>query len=451
MKEEDFLTYNNTKQHIYIFDEVENPKGIVQIIHGMQESMKTYFDFAKFLNQHGYAVVGLDLRAHGKTAGDLSQIGVCRETLFKNIVQDQIFLSKMIKSKSSLPLYVFGHSYGSFILQRYIQLYSGYEKVILCGSSYMKKPLIRFGKFMAGLFCAFGGAHKKAHLIENMSFNSYQKKFKTGSWITSDEEEAKKFYDDEIGELCDTINYMAGELGNAEKMKNDFISSVSHELRTPLTAIKGWAETMQMGGSCDAKTMEKGLKIIVNESERLSGIVEELLDFSRIQNNRMVLKMDKIDILAEIDEAIYMLRERALSENKHLIYEEPEILPAVLGDKNRLRQVFINIIDKARKYTPEGGIINIEVSQVEENIVIKISDNGCGIPARHLSKVKEKFYKANQTQRGSGIGLAVADEIVKLHSGTLDIASTEGVGTVVSISIPILKEESEEPKEIIVK
>lgn len=260
-----------------------------------------------------------------------------------------------------------------------------------------------------------------------------------------------KFYDDEIGELCDTINYMAGELGNAEKMKNDFISSVSHELRTPLTAIKGWAETMQMGGSCDAKTMEKGLKIIVNESERLSGIVEELLDFSRIQNNRMVLKMDKIDILAEIDEAIYMLRERALSENKHLIYEEAEILPAVLGDKNRLRQVFINIIDNALKYTPEGGIINIEVSQVEENIVIKISDNGCGIPARHLSKVKEKFYKANQTQRGSGIGLAVADEIVKLHSGTLDIASTEGVGTVVSISIPILKEESEEPKEIIVK
>lgn len=260
-----------------------------------------------------------------------------------------------------------------------------------------------------------------------------------------------KFYDDEIGDLCDTINYMAGELGASEKMKNDFISSISHELRTPLTAIKGWAETMQLGGSSDAKTMEKGLKIIVNESERLSGIVEELLDFSRIQNNRMVLMMDKIDILAELDEAIYMFRERALSENKHLIYEEPEILPPVLGDKNRLRQVFINIIDNALKYTPEGGIINIEVSQVDSNIIIKISDNGCGIPARHLSKVKEKFYKANQTKRGSGIGLAVADEIVSLHSGTLDIASTEGVGTTVSISIPVLTEEPEEPSEIIVK
>ena len=249
-----------------------------------------------------------------------------------------------------------------------------------------------------------------------------------------------KFYDDEIGELCDTINYMAGELGNAEKMKNDFISSVSHELRTPLTAIKGWAETMQMGGSCDAKTMEKGLKIIVNESERLSGIVEELLDFSRIQNNRMVLKMDKIDILAEIDEAIYMLRERALSENKHLIYEEPEILPAVLGDKNRLRQVFINIIDNALKYTHQRVALSIlRYHKLKKILLLKFLIMVVAYQQGTYLRLRKKFYKANQTQRGSGIGLAVADEIVKLHSGTLDIASTEGVGTVVSISIPILK------------
>lgn len=250
-----------------------------------------------------------------------------------------------------------------------------------------------------------------------------------------------KFYDDEIGELCDTINYMAGELGTADKMKNDFISSVSHELRTPLTAIKGWAETMQLGGSSDAKTMEKGLKIIVNESERLSGIVEELLDFSRIQDSRMVLMMDKIDILAELDEAIYMQRERALKENKHLIYEEPEIVPPVLGDKNRLRQVFINIIDNALKYTPEGGVVNIAVITNETSISIIISDNGCGIPAKHLSKVKEKFYKANTTQRGSGIGLAVADEIMKLHNGELNIDSTENVGTTVTINIPVYVEQ----------
>ena len=256
-----------------------------------------------------------------------------------------------------------------------------------------------------------------------------------------------KFYDDEIGDLCDTINYMAGELGTADKMKNDFISSVSHELRTPLTAIKGWAETMQLDGCRDLKTVQKGISIIIKETERLNGIVEEVLDFSRIQQDRMVLIMDKIDILAELDESIYMQRERANSENKHIVYEEPEILPIVVGDRNRLRQVFINIIDNALKYSPEGGVVNVSIEQVEDMIVIIIADNGCGIPAEHLPKVKQKFYKANQTVRGSGIGLAVADEIVRLHKGTLDIDSIENVGTTVTIKIPILPPDTEENTE----
>ena len=252
-----------------------------------------------------------------------------------------------------------------------------------------------------------------------------------------------KTYDDEIGELCDTINYMAEELGAADKMKNDFISSVSHELRTPLTAIKGWAETMQLDGCKDQKTVEKGISIIVKEAERLNGIVEEVLDFSRIQQDRMVLIMDKIDILAELDESIYMQRERATAENKHIVYEEPEILPAVLGDRNRLRQVFINIIDNALKYSDEGGVVTINVQQLDNNIVITIADNGCGISEKDLPKVKQKFYKANQTVRGSGIGLAVADEIMKLHNGSLDISSTEGVGTTVTITIPTIHKENE--------
>ena len=253
-----------------------------------------------------------------------------------------------------------------------------------------------------------------------------------------------KFYDDEIGDLCDTINYMAGELGTADKMKNDFISSVSHELRTPLTAIKGWAETMQLDKCRDQKTLEKGIAIIVKETERLNGIVEEVLDFSRIQQDRMVLIMDKLDILAELDESIYMLRERANTENKHIVYDEPEILPIVLGDRNRLRQVFINIIDNALKYSDKEGVVTVNAEETEGQVIITIADNGCGISAKDLPKVKQKFYKANQTVRGSGIGLAVADEIVKLHKGTLDIDSTEGVGTTVTIRIPVLIEEKED-------
>ncbi len=257
-----------------------------------------------------------------------------------------------------------------------------------------------------------------------------------------------KFYDDEIGDLCDTINYMAGELGTADKMKNDFISSVSHELRTPLTAIKGWAETMQLDNFQDEKTMRKGMGIIIKETERLNCIVEEVLDFSRIQQDRMVLIMDRIDILAELDESIYMQKERAASENKNIIYEEPDMLPPIIGDRNRLRQVFINIIDNALKYSSSGGEVTVNVEQIDMNVVITIADHGCGIPAKDLPKVKQKFYKANQTVRGSGIGLAVADEIVRLHGGTLEIDSTENVGTTVTVTIPItvekLPEETEE-------
>lgn len=250
----------------------------------------------------------------------------------------------------------------------------------------------------------------------------------------------QKSNDDEIGQLCDNINDMAVELGAAEKLKNEFISSVSHELRTPLTAIKGWAETLQ-GGGMDSGTYEKGMNVIIRESERLSGLVEELLDFSRMQNGRMTLMMEKIDLLAELGEAVYMFSDRAEAEHKFLLYEEPAMLSPVLGDINRLRQVFVNIIDNALKYTSEGGTVRITAEEQTGFILVVISDNGCGIPAEHLPNVKKKFYKANQTVRGSGIGLALADEIMKLHGGQLDIESHENVGTAVTITIPVLEED----------
>ncbi len=255
----------------------------------------------------------------------------------------------------------------------------------------------------------------------------------------------EKSNNDEIGQLCDTINDMAVELGVAEKMKNDFISSVSHELRTPLTAIKGWAETMQMGEN-DKETFDKGMGVIIRESERLSGMVEELLDFSRMQSGRMTLTMDKIDILAELGEAVYMFSERAAAEGKFLLYEEPAMLSPVLGDINRLRQVFVNIIDNALKYTTSGGTVNVVAGETEGFIHVVISDNGCGIPAEHLPNVKKKFYKANQTVPGSGIGLALADEIMAMHSGSLDIESQENLGTAVTITIPTLKQLEKEPQ-----
>lgn len=260
----------------------------------------------------------------------------------------------------------------------------------------------------------------------------------TARRIASGDFEARldKQYDDEIGELCDTINYMASELGSAEQMKNDFISSVSHEIRTPLTAIKGWGETILSTGPSDQETLKKGMSVIIQETERLSGMVEELLDFSRMQNGKFKLIMDKVDILAELGEAVLMFSDRAHREGLTLIYNEPESLPTVMGDRNRLKQVFVNILDNAFKYSNQGGIVTVTTSSGENFVKIMIADTGCGIPKEDLPRVKEKFFKGNSTRRGSGIGLAVTDEIVCLHGGTLEIESEESKGTTVIITLP---------------
>ena len=242
----------------------------------------------------------------------------------------------------------------------------------------------------------------------------------------------------EIGELCDTINYMASELESTDKMKNEFISSVSHELRTPLTAIRGWGETIS-DSNVDRELAMKGVSVILNETTRLSGLVEELLDFSRIQTGKMSYKNEKIDILAEIGEAVYAYQQIASKNDIQLLYKEPESVSAVMGDPDRLEQVFINIIDNAIKYTSSGGTINVDVEEAEGCVRIGIADTGAGIPADKIDRIKEKFFKANNTVRGSGIGLAVADEIIKHHNGLLLIDSIEGVGTTVTVVLPTVK------------
>lgn len=247
----------------------------------------------------------------------------------------------------------------------------------------------------------------------------------------------KKKNDDEIGELCEIVNHMASELALSEQMKNEFISSVSHELRTPLTAIKGWAETV---GSMpdDSETVTKGMRIIAGETERLSRMVEDLLDFSRMQNGKFSLNKNTMDVLAELGDAVLVYTEKAAREGIKIVYEEPDMLPFVHGDRNRIRQVFVNIIDNAIKYSDKGGVVSVQATMSDaSHIEVDISDTGCGISPQDLPKVKTKFFKANHTRRGSGIGLAVADEIVALHGGKLEIFSEQGVGTTVTITLPV--------------
>ncbi len=249
-------------------------------------------------------------------------------------------------------------------------------------------------------------------------------------------------YEDEISELANNINYMVDEISSTDKMKNDFISTVSHEMKTPLTAIKGWGETLLDVGDTDPELTKRGIEVIINESGRLTNVVNDLLDLSRIVNGRLTLRTDRIDALAELDETIFVFKERSMREGIELIYNAPHNPTPMVGDADRLKQVFVNILDNAFKYNEQGGkvFVSAEIIPGEEGaatLKVTVEDTGCGISEEDLPKVKQKFYKSNISVKGSGIGLAVCDEIVTMHNGTLDIASVLGEGTTVTVTLPI--------------
>jgi len=184
----------------YLWDKVENPVGVVQIIHGMQEHAKRYNDFAKFLNKNGLIVFASDLRGHGETAliNNLP-LGYSDGDIFMEIVQDQIIITDYLKDKFNLPITIFGHSFGSFISQRYM-IENGFKikNIILCGSTYTNNMLYKSGYVLAKICRFFKGKKAKARLIEKLSIRSYGKNFKNGNWLTRDEKIFEEYRKDEL-------------------------------------------------------------------------------------------------------------------------------------------------------------------------------------------------------------------------------------------------------------
>lgn len=243
-------------------------------------------------------------------------------------------------------------------------------------------------------------------------------------------------YQDEIGELAQTINEMSTKIAQNEKMQADFISQLSHELRTPLTVINGWSETLLADENMDAETRQ-GLKIISSEAERLTEMVMDLLDFTRMQDGRMTLSVEPTDLRAVFEETVYMYGSRLKQEGIELNYEESdEDIPEISCDPKRLRQVFLNILDNAAKHGGEGKRIDASISYEEDAVVVRIRDYGPGIPEDEIPLVKKKFYKGSSKARGTGIGLAVCDEIVEMHGGTLTLENAQGGGTLVTVRLP---------------
>ena len=247
----------------------------------------------------------------------------------------------------------------------------------------------------------------------------------------------QKHLDDEIGELAETINDMSAKIAQSEKMQAEFISSVSHELRTPLTAITGWGETILSGDHIDPVETRRGMVIILREARRLTSMVEELLEFTRMQDGRFTLNMEDADLRAEFEDTVFMYGSRLQQEGIELEYEESdEDIPEIPCDVSRMRQVFLNILDNAAKHGGEGKKITASIHHESGQVVVRIRDFGPGIPEDELPHVKMKFYKGSSKARGNGIGLAVCEEIVTMHGGSLTLENAPGGGTLVTISLP---------------
>ncbi|WCK55185.1 HAMP domain-containing sensor histidine kinase [Aneurinibacillus sp. Ricciae_BoGa-3] len=255
---------------------------------------------------------------------------------------------------------------------------------------------------------------------------------------------AQKRYEDEVGRLADTLNHMAEEISRHDKLKNEFISSISHELRTPLTSIKGWTVTLRTGPLDKQNEIREGLDIIETETDRLTGLVEELLDFSRLSAHRVNLSLVPFVLHGLLSDVARQMTPRAgrLGISLTLEIDESKENIELVADRDRLKQVLINLVDNALKWTERGGTIALGARRIDETVCISVQDTGCGIAPEEVLLVTEKFYKGSDTgvKGGSGLGLAICEELVRLHGGRLEIESALQAGTTVTIYLPLTKE-----------
>ncbi|MGH1296793.1 ATP-binding protein [Bacillus pretiosus] len=245
----------------------------------------------------------------------------------------------------------------------------------------------------------------------------------------------KEDYPGELGELAYSLNHMSNKIEKAEQMKNEFIASISHEIRTPLTGIKGWSETLKTVDHLTEEEIKQGMGIISGETDRLIHLVEELLDFSRLQSNHFNLYKQNVQMYDILEETIWQLTPNA--EEKQIQFINTIERIELMGDRNRLKQIFLNIVQNAIKYSHEKGTIHIEATKNEGQAVIKVKDEGIGIAKEHLSYIEQPFYQINNNATGAGLGLAIVKKMVELHGGTLSFISKEGIGTTILIKLPL--------------
>ena len=225
----------------------------------------------------------------------------------------------------------------------------------------------------------------------------------------------------------------------AEQLKSTFISIISHELKTPVSLIKGYAGTLRRDDAkWDSRTVQESLAVIEEEADRLTNLIENLLDASRLQAGALKLNVGAVDF----DEmAAELAKEYRTQSDAHTFAVNfSENFPLVRGDEERLRQVLTNLLSNAIKYSPDGGVITIGGRAEPERVVISVSDEGKGLPPEELTKVFDRFYRADTTAtrraKGAGLGLYLAKAVVEAHGGQIWASSEAGKGATFYFSVP---------------
>ena len=259
---------------------------------------------------------------------------------------------------------------------------------------------------------------------------------------------------DEIGVLTRTFNNMAGQLEDtlddlkkSEQTRREFVANVSHELRTPITSIRSYAETMEEDPKMDAETRHRFLDVIVNESDRMTNIVQDLLTLSRFDAGSIEFTNEKFSFEKSVRDVYAATRMEAMNHRHEFTLEFITPMPEIYGDSARIEQVLINMVSNAIKYTKDGGKIRMTAGAREGTVWCTVKDNGIGIPKEDVNRVFDRFYRVDKARSresgGTGLGLSIAHEIVARHGGSMSVQSALGRGTAITVTLPVGGPENE--------
>ncbi|MSQ12215.1 MAG: HAMP domain-containing protein [Dehalococcoidia bacterium] len=228
------------------------------------------------------------------------------------------------------------------------------------------------------------------------------------------------------------------ELRKLETTRREFVSNVSHELRTPIAAVKAMAETLQAGALEEQKTARDFINRILREADRMGLMVNELLELSRLESGRVALQLRPVNLRALVEDVVAQFQALSTAKAITLVVALSDGLPFLAAEEEKLRQVLVNLLDNALKFTSPHGVVTVHAEERGSAVAVSVQDTGSGIPREHLPHIFERFYKADRSRRdsGAGLGLAIVKHIVQTHGGTVDAESQEGVGSVFTFTIP---------------